>query len=129
MRFTPAADEPAVELNPPTAALPELRANAPRTELTELTDLPTKGRVQCRGYVLEITTPAADALPIFTARIGVRAPDPQDHEAAVYVTLRWLGQDTVAGVRPGTTLLFEGMVAPREGEPTIHNPRYEILPS
>ena len=33
----------------------------------------------------------------------------------------------VPGISAGTQLRFEGMVAVRDGLPTIYNPRYEII--
>lgn len=129
MRKRAAQRGPAVELNPPTTALPVLGATSDATGYTELTQLPLRGRVICRGYVLETTILPAGELPIFVARISDGAPAPGELDTPIYLSLRWLGQHSVSGIRPGTSLLFEGMLAPREGQPTIHNPRYEILPT
>ncbi len=129
MRKTSTRTEPAVKLHPPTSSLPVLGVHGAETGFTPLTELPVKGRVICRGYVLETTTVPAGELPIFVARVSERAPEPGELETPIYLTLRWLGQHSVSGVRPGICLLFEGMLAPRQGEPTIHNPRYEILPA
>lgn len=128
MRERPGQTEPAVKLQPPTTSLPVLGVNGVARGHTPLSELPAKGRAICRGYVLETTTVPAGELPIFVARISDGPPSPGELDTPIYVSLRWLGQHSVSGVRPGTCLLFEGMLAPRHGEPTIHNPRYEILP-
>jgi RecG-like helicase len=52
-------------------------------------------------------------------------------EAALYdgsgvVTLVWLGRRTIAGVKPGVSLLAHGRVSCHEGRRVIYNPRYEL---
>lgn len=41
----------------------------------------------------------------------------------------WLGRRRVPGIAAGTRLRVEGMVALRDGLPTMYNPRYEIIGS
>ena len=52
-------------------------------------------------------------------------------EAALYdgsgvVTLVWLGRRTIAGVKPGASLVVHGRVSCQEGRRVIYNPRYEL---
>jgi hypothetical protein len=52
-------------------------------------------------------------------------------EAALYdgsgvVTLVWLGRRTIAGVKPGASLVAHGRVSCTEGRRIIYNPRYEL---
>lgn len=52
-------------------------------------------------------------------------------EAALYdgsgvVTLVWLGRRTIAGVKPGASLVAHGRVSCHEGRRVIYNPRYEL---
>lgn len=55
----------------------------------------------------------------------------EDEEAPVRpgarVQLVWHGQRTVPGIRAGTRLRCSGLLAFREADPVIHNPRYEIV--
>ncbi|HEV7166606.1 MAG TPA: hypothetical protein VGN49_01410 [Micrococcaceae bacterium] len=55
---------------------------------------------------------------------NVRAQGPKLNHR---VRLIWLGRRRVPGISAGTQLRFEGMVAVRDGLPTIYNPRYEII--
>jgi hypothetical protein len=43
------------------------------------------------------------------------------------IRLIWLGRRTIRGVGAGSPLRFSGMLSTPHGEPTIYNPRYEIL--
>lgn len=52
-------------------------------------------------------------------------------EAALYdgsgvVTLVWLGRRTIAGVKPGASMVARGRVSCHEGRRVIYNPRYEL---
>lgn len=42
------------------------------------------------------------------------------------VTLVWLGQRTIAGVKPGADLVASGRVSCHDGRRLIYNPRYEL---
>ncbi len=98
-------------------------------------DLPTRGRVRGRGVVDRITVLPRDRQPRFSAVVSAtldaekltdRTPDCQ-RQPAVRLELIWLGQRTVPGVDAGTELVFEGMVSPVGGRPTIFNPRYQLV--
>ena len=39
----------------------------------------------------------------------------------------WIGRRTISGIRPGTRLRAEGVVAAGRTRPTIYNPAYELL--
>jgi RecG-like helicase len=41
----------------------------------------------------------------------------------------FLGRRWIAGIRPGTVLIAEGMVGEHNGRPAIINPEYEIVPN
>ena len=46
------------------------------------------------------------------------------------VTLIWLGRRAIAGVTPGRALVVEGrLTRGASGQPTLFNPRYELLAS
>lgn len=52
-------------------------------------------------------------------------------EACLYdgsgiVTLVWLGRRTIAGIKPGVSLIAHGRVSCNDGRRVIFNPRYEL---
>jgi hypothetical protein len=52
-------------------------------------------------------------------------------EACLYdgsgiVTLVWLGRRTIAGIKPGVSLVAHGRVSCNDGRRVIFNPRYEL---
>lgn len=109
---------------------------AAKVELSAISQLPDRGRALCRGYIESITIAPFNQTPEFSAvvtdvdkyarqqsRAAETARQPQGHR----VRLVWLGQRMVPGIEAGTELRFEGMVAQREGMPTVFNPRYEII--
>ncbi|GAA1050737.1 hypothetical protein [Arthrobacter russicus] len=112
---------------------------AAKVELSAISQLPERGRALCRGYIESITIAPANRAPEFSAVVTDvdkyaprqrREPAGADAERKPQgsrVRLVWLGQRTVPGIEAGTELRFEGMVARRDGMPTVFNPRYEII--
>ncbi len=52
-------------------------------------------------------------------------------EAALYdgsgvLTLVWLGRRTIAGIKPGASLVAWGRVSCHDGRRVLYNPRYEL---
>jgi hypothetical protein len=52
-------------------------------------------------------------------------------EASLYdgsgaVTLVWLGRRTIAGIKPGASLVVKGRISCNGGERVIYNPNYEL---
>jgi hypothetical protein len=103
------------------------------TAVTPIAELPLRGRALCRGFIDSVTIQPPSIPPFFTAIVTDRdkhspearnmGPEQGNHR----VRLIWLGRRRVAGISAGTELRFEGMVAERDGLPTIFNPRYEII--
>ena len=95
-----------------------------------IADLPGRGRAHSSGYVESVTLVPADSAPRFTA---VRADlqgayrDPAAAQTRQRVRLIWIGQRRIPGIVAGTQVAFEGMVSSVGGQPTIFNPRYEII--
>ncbi len=114
------------------------RANG--RDMTPICQLPQRGRALCRGHVESVTVLPANEAPQFSAIVtdvdkhgGASATKagqgarPQGPKLNHRVRLIWLGRRRVPGISAGTQLRFEGMVAVRDGLPTIFNPRYEII--
>jgi hypothetical protein len=101
--------------------------------VTPITELPQRGRALCRGFIDSVTLQPPSTPPFFTAIVTDRdkySPEARSADGGQgnhRVRLIWLGRRRVPGISAGTELRFEGMVAVRDGLPTIFNPRYEII--
>ncbi|MFF2677617.1 hypothetical protein ACFVRT_13645 [Arthrobacter koreensis] len=95
-----------------------------------IADLPGRGRAHSTGYVESVTLVPADSAPRFTAVVADLQGayrDPAAAQARRRVRLVWIGQRRIPGMVAGTQVAFEGMVSSVAGQPTIFNPRYEII--
>lgn len=95
-----------------------------------IADLPGRGRAHSTGYVESVTLVPADSAPRFTAVVADLQGayrDPAAAQARRRVRLVWIGQRRIPGIVAGTQVAFEGMVSSVAGQPTIFNPRYEII--
>ena len=95
-----------------------------------IADLPARGRAHSTGYVESVTLVPADSAPRFTALVADLQGayrDPAAAQARRRVRLVWIGQRRIPGIVAGTQVAFEGMVSSVAGQPTIFNPRYEII--
>lgn len=121
---------------PITASHPRIAAlEAPEASLHEARaacgqDRATRGgarrRVHATGRVVEIRVAAATERPSCEALLLVR--DPRDaRRRTTAVRLVWQGQRTVPGVRAGTELSCSGLLCSAGDQPTIFNPRFEII--
>lgn len=96
--------------------------------VTPIEDLPRRGRAICAGYVAAVTIAPLGNSPQYTAILTDRETYRSENPDIPHrVRLVWLGRRTVPGIVAGTKLKVEGMVAMRDGLPTIFNPRYEII--
>ncbi|GAA1352663.1 hypothetical protein GCM10009636_15150 [Arthrobacter koreensis] len=95
-----------------------------------IADLPGRGRAHSTGYVESVTLVPTDSAPRFTAVVADLQGayrDPAAAQARRRVRLVWIGQRRIPGIVAGTQVAFEGMVSSVAGQPTIFNPRYEII--
>ncbi|MDQ4500870.1 hypothetical protein [Sinomonas sp. ASV322] len=100
-------------------------ADGPTAIPSDFSRLPDRGRVAGEGVIRSVTFVPPSEAPSFSALIESRsAPHPGRGPA---VRLIWLGRRRLRGVSAGTPLRFSGMLSTHRGEPTIYNPRYEIL--
>ncbi|GAA1413915.1 hypothetical protein AUR04nite_30530 [Glutamicibacter uratoxydans] len=99
------------------------------TRLASLAQLPEKGRIEHVGYIQSVSYSAPGSAPQLSADVvdqpsSMRAP----RGTVPHIRLRFMGQKSVPGIRPGVKIEYSGMVAPVEQIPTIYNPRYIIVP-
>lgn len=97
-------------------------------EPVAISELPARGRAVCAGAVDAVTILPAATAPAYTAILTDRessrvADDGVNHR----LRLVWMGRRRMPGIVAGTRLRVEGMVSLRDGQPTMYNPRYEII--
>lgn len=112
-----------VALEEPAASLSEARAACGEDRDSRRG---ARRRVRATGRVAEIRVAAATERPACEALLLVpERSDPQGRTTAL--RLVWQGQRTVPGVRAGTELSCSGLLCSAGDQPTIFNPRFEII--
>ncbi len=82
-----------------------------------INDLHDRELVTVYGHVKHVTLAPRAGTPTWEAAV---------FDGSGVVTLVWLGRRTIAGVKPGASLLAHGRVSCHEGRRVIYNPRYEL---
>ncbi|MDD9207796.1 OB-fold nucleic acid binding domain-containing protein [Georgenia sp. 10Sc9-8] len=82
-----------------------------------LRDVRVRTRARVGGTLVALTYRPSTQVPALVGRLS---------DGTGTVELVWLGRRTIAGVRPGSHLVAEGMVADGPAGPTIYNPDYEL---
>ncbi|MEP6665715.1 MAG: OB-fold nucleic acid binding domain-containing protein [Nocardioidaceae bacterium] len=59
-------------------------------------------------------------------RAGAPSLEASLYDGSGVLTLVWLGRRTIAGIKPGVSLVAKGRVSCHEGRRVIYNPRYEL---
>ncbi len=70
------------------------------------------------------STGAAGVVPEAKGRAGARQ---RTSRPTRRLRVIWLGRRRIPGIVAGTELRLQGMVTVRDGQPTMFNPRYEIV--
>lgn len=112
-------------LDPPTATIAQIHRETTEAAGTSA-PAPGRRRARAQGRVAEIRVAAATESPSCEAVLLVRDPA-QPEGRAQPLRLVWQGQRTVPGVRTGTELSCSGMLCAVGDQPTIFNPRFEIV--
>lgn len=108
-----------------SAVVTDVDKYAPRQRRRSVTDNANPGSDTKAVGTKAAGTKAAGTKAVVTKTVGAKPVSQK--KPGNRVRLVWLGQRTVPGIEAGTELRFEGMVARREGMPTVFNPRYEII--
>lgn len=97
--------------------------------LDSLEQLPARGRIEHVGFIQSVTYGPAGDRPQLMATVvdGFAAPGTR-RGAVPHLRLLFMGQHQVPGIVPGARIRYSGMLSQVEHIPTIHNPRYLILP-
>jgi RecG-like helicase len=61
-------------------------------------------------------------------RAGALALEAQLFDGSGALAVVWLGRRQIAGIDPGRRVRVSGMVTVTDGQATMFNPRYELLP-
>lgn len=106
----------------------EPASNAPR-QVASLDRLPLRGRIEHCGYIQSVTHLPQQERPALIVTVIDRFPAPGPRPSSIaYVRLLFMGQKQVPGIAPGVRIRYSGMLSRLDHIPTIHNPRYLILP-
>ncbi len=98
-------------------AADEARSAAARGTVP-ISDLEPRSRARVSGVLRAVTYRPASDKPVLVGQL---------YDGTASVNLVWIGRRSIAGVRPGTHLIAEGVVAAGRARPTIYNPLYELL--
>lgn len=83
-------------------------------------------RIRAVGRVAEIRVAAATEPASCEALLLVH-DDARPEQPAEALNLVWQGQRSVPGLRTGTRLACSGLLCTAHGQPTVYNPRFEIV--
>jgi len=98
-------------------------------KLRSLDQLPAKGRIEHTGYIQSVTHVPPGAPPRLIATVVDSFAPPGSRRGTVpHVRLLFMGQKRVPGIKPGVKIRYAGMLSQVDHVPTVHNPRYLILP-
>lgn len=105
-------------------------ATQPVLVLKNLDDLPERGHIEHTGFIQSVTHVPRTESPKLIATVvdGFSAPGARRANIA-HVRLLFMGQKQVPGINPGVRVRYSGMLSQVDRIPTIHNPRYLILPA
>lgn len=83
-------------------------------------DLVGRQRVALVGSLKSVTIPARSSTAALNAELC---------DGSGTVRIVWIGRRDIAGIHVGRCLRVEGLVSVHDGEATMYNPKYELLPS
>ncbi|GAA0197585.1 hypothetical protein [Glutamicibacter creatinolyticus] len=108
------------------SALPQ---SAAVCHLQNLEQMPERGRIEHTGYIQSVTHVPPGEAPRLTATVVDQLARPGvRRRTAPHVRLLFMGQKRVPGIKPGVKIRYSGMLSLVDQVPTVHNPRYLILP-
>ncbi|WP_313814226.1 hypothetical protein [Glutamicibacter sp.] len=114
---------------PVTPKIGDADSKRAHRHLDSLAELPDKGRIEHVGYIQSVSYSAPGAPPMLSADVVDKSSSMRVVRGTVpHIRLRFMGQKSVPGIRPGVKIKYSGMVAPVDQIPTIYNPRYVIVP-
>ncbi len=98
----------------------ELVAECARPGSTRIVDLQPRQMVSVTGTVHSIAVLPAERAPELRVEL---------FDGTGILDVIWLGRREIAGIRPGAYLTLTGRVTVVDGQLTIFNPGYQMLPS
>lgn len=83
-----------------------------------IADLTNRSRATICGTLRSVT---------LRPRAGTPALEALLYDGTGVVRVIWLGRRQIVGIEPGRRIRIEGMVSDCDGEPSVFNPRYELI--
>ena len=88
-------------------------------EVTSLVDAPSRERVKVTGVVQNIRIDPREGTGSIEATLS---------DGTGEIVARWLGRQTLAGIRLGSALVMEGIIGTNpDGKRAILNPEYDLI--
>lgn len=97
----------------------ELRRTFAHTGVQRIAEAPDRERVRLRGTLRTVT---------LRPRGGVPALEAELFDGSGSLMIVWLGRRRIAGVSPGRSMEVQGRIGRHDGQRTMYNPRYELIP-
>ncbi|MBA3233897.1 MAG: OB-fold nucleic acid binding domain-containing protein [Propionibacteriales bacterium] len=110
-------------------ALKKLSASPDEIEADELqTERQSHGcqRIESVGDRERVTVYGQLNSVSLAPRAGTPTLEADLYDGSGVITLVWLGRRTIAGIKPGASLVAWGRVSCHDGRRVIYNPRYEL---
>jgi hypothetical protein len=84
-----------------------------------IAQLPHRQRARVCGTLRSVT---------LRPRAGVPALEAELYDGSGSLSVVWLGRRQIVGIEPGRRVRVDGMVTEANGQRTMYNPRYELVP-
>lgn len=97
----------------------DLRREYADEALDRIGDAPDRTRVRLRGTLRTVTLRPRGGVPALEAELD-------DGTGSIVVV--WLGRRRIAGIAPGRAMEIQGRIGQHDGQRTMYNPRYELMP-
>lgn len=98
----------------------DLQDTATKSGCCTCRDLTAGAQVRVAGRIRAIRYTPSEQSPTLSAEL---------FDGSGSLRLVWLGQRRIPGIEPGRELIVRGRVAQQNGESTLYNPWYELIPA
>lgn len=86
---------------------------------TAVAELSPRMRAMVSGTLRSVTLRPRAGVPALVAEL---------YDGTGVLSIVWLGRRTIPGISPGRMLVASGRVLVEDGQPSMFNPRYQLLP-
>jgi hypothetical protein len=98
----------------------ELQDQVEEVGATPVSACSSRGNVCVTGTIRSVTLKSLAGAPSLEAEV---------YDGTGSVTAIFLGRRRICGIEAGRSIVLRGRITEREGDRSIYNPRYELLPA